>query len=120
MLPHVIHKISNSPDIPIANTDKMVEASPAELFQVIQCRLKLGNDIHMTFKRVGKSTLDGLQRMKKQNEVWLKIWEGGLMQLEPRTVRLSFEQVKNAMMNLERTMTACLRAIHTHQMKKGW
>ncbi|KAI4751075.1 hypothetical protein E4T52_16406 [Aureobasidium sp. EXF-3400] len=120
MLPHVIYKISISPDTPIANPDKMVDAGPAELFDVIQRRLKLGNDIHMTFKRVGKSTLDNLQRLKEQNEVWLKVWESGLMQLEPKTVRLSFDQVKNAMMNLERTMAACLRAIHTHQMKKGW
>jgi hypothetical protein len=43
-----------------------------------------------------------------------------LVQFEPKTVRISFDQVKNAMMNLERTMTACLRNIHTHQMKQGW
>jgi hypothetical protein len=98
----------------------MVDASPAELFDVIQRRLKLGNDIHMTFKRVGKSTIDNLRRLEEQNEIWLEIWEGGLMQVEPKTVKLSFDQVKNAMMNLERSMTACLRTIHAHQMKKGW
>ncbi|KAI4734749.1 hypothetical protein E4T50_14719 [Aureobasidium sp. EXF-12298] len=120
MLPHIIYKITNTPETPSTNPDKMINANPAELFDLIQRRLKLGNDVHMTFKRVGKTTLDNFQRLKEQNEIWMKIWEDGLMQLEPKTVRISFDQVKNAMMNLERTMAACLRAIHTHQMKKGW
>jgi len=120
MLPHIIYKISDSPETPVTNPDKMIDASPAELFETIVPRLKLGNDIHMTFKRVGKATLDSLQRLKEQNEIWLQLWEDGLKQFEPMPVRLSFDQVKNAMMNLERTMTACLRTIHTHQMKKGW
>lgn len=120
MLPHIIYMISNSPDTPVSDPGKMVDASPAELFEAIVPRLRLGNDIHMTFKRVGKATLDNLQHLKEQNESWLKIWESGLMRYEHKTVRLSFDQIKNAMMNLERTMTACLRTIHTHQMKKGW
>ena len=120
MLPHIIHKISNSPGKPATNPDMMINASPAELFDVIQSRLKLGNDIHMTFKRVGKTTLNNLQRLKEQNDSWLKIWDDELMQLEPKTVKSSFDQVKNAMKNLEKTMMACLRAIHTHQMKRGW
>jgi len=120
MLPHIIYKISDSPETPVSNSDKMIDASPAELFETIVPRLKLGNDIHMTFKRVGKTTLDSLQRLKEQNAIWLQLWEDGLKQFEPMPVRLSFDQVKNAMMNLERTMTACLRTIHTHQMKKGW
>lgn len=120
MLPHVIYKISNSPRAPVTAADKMIDAGPVELFEVIVPRLKLGNDIHMTFKRVGKITLDNLQHLKEQNESWLKIWEQGLTRYEHKTVRLGFDQIKNAMMNLERTMTACLRTIHTHQMRKGW
>jgi hypothetical protein len=120
MLPHIVIKISSSPKVPVTNPDKMIGAVPAVLFDVIHPRLKLGNDIHLTLKRVGKTTLDNLQRLKEQNETWLKIWEDGLVQFEPKTVRISFDQVKNAMMNLERSMTACLRKIHTHQMKQGW
>ena len=120
MLPHIIYKITNAPETPVANSDKMIDAGPAELFEATVPHLKLGNDIHMTFKRVGKTTLDNLQRLKEQNESWLKIWEEGLMRYELKTVKLSFDQVKNAMMNLERTMTGCLRTIHTHQMKKSW
>jgi hypothetical protein len=120
MLPHIVIKISSSPKTPVTSPDKMIGAAPAMLFDAIHPRLKLGNDIHLTFKRVGKTTLDSLQRLKEQNEIWLKIWEDSLVQFEPKTVRISFDQVKNAMMNLERTMTACLRNIHTHQMKQGW
>jgi hypothetical protein len=120
MLPHIVIKISSSPKTPVTNPDKMIGAAPTVLFDAIHPRLKLGNDIHLTFKRVGVTTFSNLQRLKKQNEIWLKIWDDGLVQLEPKTVRISFDQVKNAMMNLERTMTACLRTIHTHQMKQGW
>jgi hypothetical protein len=120
MLPHIIFKVSSSPKTPVTNSDKMIGAAPAILFDAIHSRLKLGNDIHLTFGRVGKTTLDNVQRLKEQNETWLKIWEDGLVQLEPKTVKFSFDQVKNALMNLERTMTACLRTIHTHQMKQGW
>lgn len=120
MLPHIIYKISNTPETPAAEPDKMIDADPAELFEAIVPRLKLGNDIHMTFKRVGKATLQNLVRLKEQNESWLRIWEGGLMRYEHKTVRLSFGQIENAMINLERSMTACLRTINTHQMKKGW
>jgi hypothetical protein len=120
MLPHIVIKISSLPKVPAANPDKMIGAAPAALFDMIQPRLKLGNNIHLTFKRVGGTTLSNLQRLMKQNEIWLKIWEDGLVQFEPKTVRISFDQVENAMMNLESTMTACLRTIHTHQMKQGW
>jgi hypothetical protein len=120
MLPHIVIKISSSPKTPATNPDMMIGAAPAALFDMIQPRLKLGNYIHLTFKRVVVTTLSNLQRLREQNEIWLKIWEDGLVQFEPKTVRISFNQVKNAMMNLERTMTACLRAIHTHQMKQGW
>jgi hypothetical protein len=120
MLPHMIYKISSPPRTPVSDPNKMIGAGPAELFDVIHPRLRLGNDIHMTFKRVGKTTLESLQRLKEQNGIWLKIWEEDLKQFEPKTVRLSFDQVKNAMMNLEGTMTACLRTIHSHQIKKGW
>jgi hypothetical protein len=120
ILPHVVCKISNAPKTRVTKPNKTVDAGPAELFDEICPRLKLGNDIHLTFKRAGRATLAGLQRLQEQNDIWLKIWEDGLVQYEPKTVKASFDQVRNAMMNLERTMTACLRIVHTHQMKQGW
>ncbi|KAI4851580.1 hypothetical protein E4T44_02042 [Aureobasidium sp. EXF-8845] len=120
MLPHIVCKISNPPETRVTDPNKMVAADPTELFDKICPRLKLGNDIHLSFKRVGKTTLSNLQRLKEQNEMWLKIWDDGLVQYEPKTVKASVDQVRNAMMNLENTMTACLRTIHTHQMKQGW
>ncbi|KAI4719431.1 hypothetical protein E4T48_04383 [Aureobasidium sp. EXF-10727] len=120
MLPHLIYKISNVREPPTSNPDKLPDASLAALFDVIRPRLQLGNQLHMTFDRVGRVTIDGLERLKKQNEEWSNIWNHRLEQLEPRTVELGFNQVKGAILNLERTMMGCLRTIHTHQMRKGW
>ncbi|CAD0095322.1 unnamed protein product, partial [Aureobasidium vineae] len=120
MLPHLIYKISNVREPPATSPNKLLDATPAMLFEVIRPRLQLGNDLHMTFDRVGRTTIDGLERLKKQNEEWSKIWNNGLKQLEPKIVELSFNQVKSAILSLERTMMGCLRTIHTHHMKKGW
>lgn len=120
MLPHVIYKVSNVCEPPVNNLEKSLEATSDVLFNVICLRLQLGNDLHMTFKRVGKITIDCLERLKEQNEEWWKIWNGRLKHFEPESVKLGLNQVKNAMLNLEETMTGCLRTIHTHQKKKGW
>jgi hypothetical protein len=64
MLPHVICKISESPKTRVAESNNMMDASPAALFDAILPRLKLGNNIHSTFKRVGETTLGNLQRLK--------------------------------------------------------
>ncbi|CAD0108574.1 unnamed protein product [Aureobasidium uvarum] len=120
MLPHLIYKISNVREPPATSPDKLLDATPAMLFDVIRPRLQLGNDLHMTFSRVGRTTINGLERLKEQNEEWSKLWSNGLEQLEPRTVELGSSQVKNAILNLEKTMMGCLRTIHTHHMKKGW
>jgi hypothetical protein len=120
MLPHVVCKISESPKTRVTESNNMMDASPAALFDAILPRLKLGNDIHSTFKRVGETTFGNLQRLKEQNEIWLKIWEDGLVKLELGIAKDSLVQVKNAMMTLEMTMTSCLRFIHNHQMNQGW
>lgn len=120
MLPHIIYKISNVCEPPVNNPEKSLDATSDVLFDTICLRLQLGNDLHMTFKRVGRATIDCLERLKEQNEEWWKIWNGGLKQFEPETVKLGLTQVQNAMLNLEGMMMGCLRTIHTHQKKKGW
>ncbi|KAI5207974.1 hypothetical protein E4T38_02986 [Aureobasidium subglaciale] len=120
MLPHIIYRITDAPEIPAGESDKMADATVPELYTAICPRLALGNDVHMTFKRVGKATLEGLQRMKEQKEEWASIWEDGMKLFEPETVALSFNQIQGALKNLEETMKGCLRNIHALQMKKGW
>ncbi|KAI5197986.1 hypothetical protein E4T39_06955 [Aureobasidium subglaciale] len=120
MLPHIIYKITIAPETSTGESDKMLGATVPELYTVICPRLALGNDVHMTFKRVGKVTLDGLQRMKEQREEWASIWEDGLKLFEPETVALSSNQIQGALQNLDGTMMGCLRGIHTLQIKKGW
>ncbi|KAH0357945.1 hypothetical protein KCU83_g649, partial [Aureobasidium melanogenum] len=120
MLPHLIYKITNVCEPPASTRENSLDATSAVLFEVISLRLQLGNDLHMTFKRVGKNTINCLERLREQNEEWSSIWNGGLKQFEPETVKLGLNQIKNAMLNLERMMVGCLRTIHTHQKKKGW
>ncbi|KAG9603533.1 hypothetical protein KCU77_g1785, partial [Aureobasidium melanogenum] len=120
MLPHLIYKITNVCEPPASTRENLLDATSAVLFEVISLRLQLGNDLHMTFKRVGKNTINCLERLREQNEEWSSIWNGGLKQFEPETVKLGLNQIKNAMLNLERMMVGCLRTIHTHQKKKGW
>ncbi|KAH0268426.1 hypothetical protein KCU91_g9416, partial [Aureobasidium melanogenum] len=120
MLPHLIYKITNVCEPPVNSPESSLDATSAVLFEIIGPRLQLGNDLHMTFKRVGKNTLECLERLKEQNEEWSSIWDGGLKQYEPETVKLGLDQIKNAMLNLEGMMLGCLRTIHTLQKKKGW
>lgn len=120
MLPHLIYKITNVCEPPLNTPDNSLDATSTVLLEVIGPRLQLGNDLHMTFKRVGRNTIDCLERLKEQNEEWASIWNGGLKQFEPETVKLGLNQIKNAMLNLERMMVGCLRTIHTYQKKKGW
>ncbi|KAG9568742.1 hypothetical protein KCU79_g2131, partial [Aureobasidium melanogenum] len=119
MLPHLIYKITNVCEPPLNTPDNSLDATSTVLLEVIGSRLQLGNDLHMTFKRVGRNTIDCLERLKEQNEEWASIWNGGLKQFEPETVKLGLNQIKNAMLNLERMMVGCLRTIHTYQKKKG-
>lgn len=120
MLPHLIYKISNVREPPVSTPEDSINATSDVLFDVICLRLQLGNDLHMSFKRVGRTTIDCLERLKEQNEEWSKIWNDGLKQFEPETVKLGLNQIKNAMQNAEGMMLGCLRTIHTHQKKKGW
>ncbi|KAI4735170.1 hypothetical protein E4T50_14302 [Aureobasidium sp. EXF-12298] len=120
MLPHLIYKITNVCEPPVNTPENSLDATSAVLFEVISLRLQLGNDLHMTFKRIGRNTIDCIERLKEQNEEWSSIWNGGLKQFEPETVKLGLNQIKNAMLNLERMMIGCLRTIHTYQKKKGW
>ncbi|CAD0088287.1 unnamed protein product [Aureobasidium mustum] len=120
MLPHLIYKISKVREPQATTPEQSIHATSAVLFEVICLRLQLGNDLHMSFKRVGRTTIDCLERLKEQNEEWSKIWNDGLKQFEPETVKLGLNQIKNAMQNVEGMMLGCLRTIHTHQKKKGW
>lgn len=120
MLPHIIFKISNVCEPLVNNPENALYATSDVLFNVICLRLQLGNDLHMTFKRVGRITIDCLERLKEQNEEWWRIWNGGLARFEPETVKLGLKQVENAMLNMEGMVLGCLRTIHTHQKKKGW
>ncbi|KAH0021288.1 hypothetical protein KCU78_g6191, partial [Aureobasidium melanogenum] len=104
MLPHLIYKITNVCEPPVNTPENSLDATSTVLLEVISLRLQLGNDLHMTFKRVGKNTIDCLERLKEQNEEWSSIWNGGLKQFEPETVKLGLNQIKNAMLNLERMM----------------
>lgn len=120
MLSHLIYKITNVCEPPVNSPENSLDQTSAELFEIIVLRLQLGNDLHMTFKRVGRNTLECLERLKEQNEEWSSIWDGGLKQYEPETVKLGLNQIRNAMLNLEGMMLGCLRTIHTLQKKKGW
>lgn len=120
MLPHLIYKITNVCDPPVNSSENSLDTTSAVLFEVIGPRLQLGNDLHMTFKRVGRNTIYCLERLKEQNEEWSKIWNGGLKQFEPETVKLGLNQIKNTMLNLEGMMVGCLRTVHALQKKKGW
>ncbi|KAG9699301.1 hypothetical protein KCU95_g5407, partial [Aureobasidium melanogenum] len=104
MLPHLIYKITNVCEPPVNTPENSLDATSAVLFEAISHRLQLGNDLHMTFKRVGRTTIDCLERLKEQNEEWSSVWNGGLKQFEPETVKLGLNQIKNAMLNLERMM----------------
>ncbi|KAH0340533.1 hypothetical protein KCU81_g6787, partial [Aureobasidium melanogenum] len=120
MLPHLIYKITNVCEPPVNSPEDLLDATSAVLFEIIGPRLQLGNDLHMTFNRVGRNTFECLERLKEQNEEWSSIWDGGLKQYEPETIKLGLIQIKNAMLNLEGMMLGCLRTIHTLQKKKGW
>ncbi|KAG9604316.1 hypothetical protein KCU77_g1392, partial [Aureobasidium melanogenum] len=120
MLPHLIYKITNVCEPPVNTPENSLDATSTVLLEVISLRLQLGNDLHMTFKRVGKNTIDCLERLKEQNEEWSSIWNGGLKQFEPETVKLGLNQIKNAMLNLERMMLVASMADENYGTLTEW
>ncbi|KAH0261483.1 hypothetical protein KCU91_g13990, partial [Aureobasidium melanogenum] len=120
ILPHLIYKITNVCEPPASTRENLLDATSAVLFEVIGLRLQLGNDLHMTFKRVGKNTINCLERLREQNEEWSSIWNGGLKQFEPETVKLGLNQIKNTMLNLERMMLVAIMSDENYGTLTEW
>ncbi|THW83015.1 hypothetical protein D6D15_09870 [Aureobasidium pullulans] len=120
MLPHTIFKISKHPETRATNPDTMKNATTAELFDTICPRLEVGNQFHTAFKRVGRTTLYGLERLEALNEEWQKLWLEGLKDFEPMTIWLTTKHIKMGLQNLDGTMKNSLRLIHAYQASVGW
>ncbi|TIA60605.1 hypothetical protein D6C83_03220, partial [Aureobasidium pullulans] len=103
MLPHIIFKISKHPVTRATNPDTMKNATTAELFDTICPRLEVGNQFHTAFKRVGRTTLYGMERLEALNEEWQKLWLEGLKDFEPMTIWLTTKHIKMGLQNLDGT-----------------